>query len=107
MFTANSRTDHFSDSKIVLRLSLPDNINNIEDTGAALERAENILSSDRMALYPTRDPQSTQIMMKSNHVSPVKHTEGAVKATQNNTDNKEMRDMSRTLPSELQLGGQY
>lgn len=56
MFTANSRTDHFSESKIVFRLSLPENINNIEEMNvggdgfATFEKAENILSSDRMAL---------------------------------------------------------
>ena len=56
MFTANSRTDHFSESKVVFRLSLPENINDNEETNiagdgfATFDKAENILSSDRMAL---------------------------------------------------------
>ena len=40
MFTANSRTDHFNESKILVRLSLPDQT-------STYDRAENVLTTER------------------------------------------------------------
>ena len=94
MFNANNRANHFSDSKVVLRLSLP---SNMAESANVQNHTENILSSDRMALNNRDEPNETEMMLKSIKVESIKPT--LPKATQNNTDNKESR-FTRTIQQE-------
>ena len=94
MFNANNRANHFSDSKVALRLSLP---SNMAESANAQNHTENILSSDRMALNIRDEPNETEMMLKSIKVESIKPT--LPKATQNNTDNKESR-FTRTIQQE-------
>ena len=66
MFSANSRTDHFSDSKVMNRLSLPK-----ENFSDFVTQTEDILESERQALT-NHDPHPT-FMNKSMHLSSSAH----------------------------------
>ena len=94
MFSANSRTDHFSDSKVILRLSIPDKLTGFE-TEQTIDRAENILSTNRSALQGNMEqPHPTYIMRSAASVSKQDlktgdyHKLSPIKKTQSNTDNK-------------------
>ena len=95
MFTAGNRTDHFSESKVVFRLSLPENMD-----GGSIDLEENILESEQFTLHHDRDPHLTAIMIKghSDEIGRPSH--------ENNTDNKELR-LSKTIEKDSPRSNKY
>ena len=93
MFSANRQSNHFDDSKVVFRLSLP---SNIHETAQTFDRAENIVSSERMALNerglnPTMTGMTNKKTPTTTSATANKIAPYHPKTTQSNTDNKESR----------------